>query len=47
MLEEKDNHGNDIQETHIEHKHCDESQISKRRNLCINFKEINKSSPVQ
>jgi hypothetical protein len=43
MLAEKHNHGNDIQETHTEHKHRDESQISERGNFCINFKGINKS----
>jgi hypothetical protein len=31
MLEEKHNHGNDIQETHTEHKHHDESQISEKK----------------
>ena len=43
MLAEKHNHGNDIQETHTEHKHHDESQNYERGNLCINFKRINNS----
>ena len=46
MLAEKHNHGNDIQETHIEHKQHDESQISERGNFFINFKGINKSWSV-
>ena len=43
MLAEKYNRGNDIQETHTEHKHRDKYQISERGNFCINFKGINKS----
>jgi len=39
MLAEKNNNENDIHETHSEHKHYDESQVSERENFYINFKE--------
>jgi hypothetical protein len=40
MLAEKHNRGNDIQETHTEHKHRDESQIfMKEETFALTSKE--------